>query len=845
MESGTRLGPYEIKEPLGAGGMGEAYGLHSFRAFRHVAPLLAVLLVPSCTGRDSNPPPLTAHMPLHLEEHLDAATIVGSEVPADLRQSVEWRFDEPQPGWKATTPLPFPAGIRPAAVSQMDDALQISLGSSNANPDGDLVGGVFVDVPEWNHREWAHVVIRARSSGPGSMALGFNIWDQEGHPDEGRPYPYEMAGEDETRLVGDGTVQTYQLLLEPDDPWEGLMEQVGLEIWADDPLEVDILSITVVPMDAVFAEDPAGVRHLERNNRYRRSLFVHTPAQLEYRVQVPEGGRLDTGLGTLWSEPPTTFRVTARADGGPAETLLEESYGDPGTWAQHSIDLSAYAGQAVTLSLEAESERDGSVALWGAPTLTGARTTDTPNVIFYIIDGAGAEYMSVYGYNRRTTPNIERLAAEGALFEQAYSNSSWTRPSTASFMTSLQHSVLGGAQNGFNVVPDNALTMAQHMHGAGYQTAVFTANPNAGKMSGLERGVDSFQESWTEFDYYGEGEHWRESSKYVQEAFWDWREAYPAEPYWVHFQTVDAHDDFPAVAPFGGLFVSAAQAQTREDWSERLREVGGSNPYSEAWEETGLSRPTYWSVSQGLYDEAMAHTDYQIGRLVDRLKAEGEWENTLLIVAADHSIEAAIQAETPIAMMDSLPPIWNGGRNLRPSITRIPLLFVWPGKIRGGQRFSGPAVSMIDVLPTILDLVGLPPPEVMQGQSLAPLLLGEGDVEPRPVILEEFVVDLETGEFEGWIEVIDGRWGASLEINDPWPSRPPRPAPLLLHDLWSDPYALHSVHDEHPDLVDRYTAFLEAQFEAHQALGQYFTPAEGVVLTPEQLRALRALGYIQ
>ena len=159
---------------------------------------------------------------------------------------------------------------------------------------------------------------------------------------------------------------------------------------------------------------------------------------------MPEEGRLDTGLGTLWSEPPTTFRVAVRADGEQAETLLEESHGDRGIWAQHSIDLSGYAGQVVTLSLEAESERDGSVALWGAPTLTGPRATDRPNVIFYVIDGAGAEYMSVYGYNRRTTPNIERLAAEGAVFERAYSNSSWTRPSTASFMTSLQHSVLGG-----------------------------------------------------------------------------------------------------------------------------------------------------------------------------------------------------------------------------------------------------------------------------------------------------------------------------------------------------------------------------------------------------------------
>ncbi len=135
----------------------------------------------------------------------------------------------------------------------------------------------------------------------------------------------------------------------------------------------------------------------------------------------------------------------------------------------------------------------------------------------------------------------------------------------------------------------------------------------------------------------------------------------------------------------------------------------------------------------------------------------------------------------------------------------------------------------------------------MQGQSLAPLLLGEDGWEPRPVILDEFKVDADTGELHGTIEVVDGRWGASLEIN-PDLAQPPgdrRPAPLLLYDLWNDPLALHPLNDERPDLVEKYTKFLEAQFEAHQSLAQLFTRSGEVALTPEQLRTLRALGYIQ
>jgi len=176
-------------------------------------------------------------------------------------------------------------------------------------------------------------------------------------------------------------------------------------------------------------------------------------------------------------------------------------------------------------------------------------------------------------------------------------------------------------------------------------------------------------------------------------------------------------------------------------------------------------------------------------------------------------------------------------------------MFVWPGHIEGGQRIDHP-VSMIDVLPTLLDLLGLPPADIGQGQSLAPLMSGREGWAPRPVILDEFYTDRGTGELlEGWIEVVDGRWGASLQIN-PDPNhrqlrRQPRPVPLLLYDLWNDPMALWSLHEERPDLVQKYTAFLEEQFEAHLALGQYFTPSGEVELTAEQLQTLRTLGYIR
>jgi hypothetical protein len=320
-----------------------------------------------------------------------------------------------------------------------------------------------------------------------------------------------------------------------------------------DTTALDILSIRVIPKDHLYGDPGVAAVDVAVGYQVRRALYLHPPGRLEYEVRLPEDGRLDVGLGVLHEDIPVTFRFEVRPRGEGPATVFTESYGDRDSWAQRSVDLSRYAGQRVTLALSADSEETGQVAFWGAPTVSGvSRRTEKPNVIFYVIDGAGAEYMSLYGYNRRTTPNLERLAAEGAVFERAYSNSSWTRPSNASFMTSLHHSVLGGFRGGFNTIPEDVPTMAQRLRRAGYQAAVLTPNPNAADQSDLHREVDFFRQRWPEI------EDDSESSRHLQKAFWDWRGDYPGEPYWVHFQTVDVHEDFPTVAPF-----SSSRAETQ------------------------------------------------------------------------------------------------------------------------------------------------------------------------------------------------------------------------------------------------------------------------------------------
>lgn len=792
-------------------------------------PLLAVACRPSEPHSEA-PSEIFADHPLHLEEHLAAARVEGSAVPKDLPAAVEWRFDEPRPEWKGVTPF-FP-GVAPATVTRTADALRVDLTEANRYRRRILRGWIYVDLPGWNRQDWAFLAIRARASGPvDALTLVFNRRESPGERfDEYEPF---LNRGESANLINDGAVHTYLLRADWANWWEGeaALRQLGLGISASGPAAIEILSIGLIPKEASYAKQAAGMVTEPRERLYRRALYTHAPGRIEYRVRIPRDGRLDFSLGVLRDDAPVTFRVTADDS-----TVFAETYAGRERWAQRSVDLSPWADQTITLALESHAGKPGTVALWASPTLSGAARASRPNVILYVIDAGGAEYMSAYGYNRRTTPHLERLAAEGAIFENAYSNNTWSKPSTTSFMTGLQHTVLGGYRLPSDPLPDGARTQAQILHQAGWQTGVFTSNAWCGTMSSLDRGVDFLIESIA-------GPN-SASSAELQEVFWRWREAYPGRPYWAHFQSTDVHWPWEPVAPVAGTFIGHAG---REAFYEMERKLGagsgaagrfwGLRSSPEVFEKAGIDREAYFDAVRDVYDEAMAYTDQQLGRLVERLKATGEWENTLLIVTADHG-------DWPgLGYFDDYNP-YTRVPYLNPYITRVPLVVTWPKRIAAGQRFRDP-VSLIDLMPTILDLTGQPKPDYLQGQSLASLLLKRPGWKPRPVIFDEINVDAKTGDLHGAVEIIDGRWGASLAIVQGKQEEGMDPGSrLLLYDLWNDPYCLESLHKERPDLVKKYTGILERQFREHRALAKRFAQRGEGTLNPGQLEMLKSLGYI-
>ena len=131
------------------------------RSSRIVVVRLGALLLGLALGACDDPAVLTVDMPLHLEDHLDGATIVGSEVPANPAPTVEWRFDEPQPEWRPTPSWNPPYGT--PELTQTGEGLRVTLTDRTRVPQGVLRGVMHVGLQDWDRGDWADVVIRARA----------------------------------------------------------------------------------------------------------------------------------------------------------------------------------------------------------------------------------------------------------------------------------------------------------------------------------------------------------------------------------------------------------------------------------------------------------------------------------------------------------------------------------------------------------------------------------------------------------------------------------------------------------------------------------------------------------
>ncbi|MBL8851002.1 MAG: sulfatase [Planctomycetaceae bacterium] len=349
-----------------------------------------------------------------------------------------------------------------------------------------------------------------------------------------------------------------------------------------------------------------------------------------------------------------------------------------------------------------------------------------PNVLLIVLDTVRADALGAYGAEGDSTPNLDRLAARGVLFEQAASTASWTLPATASLMTGRLPGDLSA--DWLTPLDSRPKTLAESLRDHGYLTGGMVANYKyATAETGLARGFsryDSHSYSPAEFaactavgrllffsrvlpNYGCYGDPVRRSAREINDRYLDWADSHPDRPHFAFLNYLDAHDPYAAPAPF-----DTHRPQSQDERS-LLRFWWFLERESLTADEATLARDAY--------ADCVRYLDSEIGRLIDELEARGALDNTLIVVTADHGEHFGEH------------DLWLHGNSLYEPLVHVPLIVVAPQTAPEGRRVTAP-VSTADVAATIHQLLGFPGAD-FPGRSLDPTWHGILET-PRPVYAE-------------------------------------------------------------------------------------------------------------
>jgi arylsulfatase A-like enzyme len=335
----------------------------------------------------------------------------------------------------------------------------------------------------------------------------------------------------------------------------------------------------------------------------------------------------------------------------------------------------------------------------------------SPNILVIVVDTLRADHLSAYGYARATSPNFDRIAKQGVLFENAYSASSWTLPSHASLLTG-RHLYEHADSKQFY---DGRFTnIAEAIRSDGYRTGAFSANTVFFcRAFGFGRGFLHFDDYYSSLadmavrTSYGRkfvtsvlfplgynDVPGRKRAQEVNREFLRWVDRVPRKPFFAFLNYYDVHDPYHPPQPYRTRFASL------ENPGGLLNQMVSFVP---------KLTPEQLQGERDAYDGAIAYVDLEIGKLFSDLQARGLAGNTFVMITSDHGEEFHDH--------DSL--LYHGNSLFRQEI-HVPLIFWWPGKIPTGVRLEAP-VSNASLPVTIMDLLAQAPETPFPGPSLAQL----------------------------------------------------------------------------------------------------------------------------
>lgn len=475
--------------------------------------------------------------------------------------------------------------------------------------------------------------------------------------------------------------------------------------------------------------------------------------------------------------------------------------------------------------------------------------SDRPNIILLVMDSARASNMSCYGYERTTTPNLDRLAQEGTLYEKAISTGCWTLPVHVSLFTGL-YPLSHGVTISKNALPDGFPLLAGRLNELGYETACFSNNAYVSDITNLTQQFDVVDDVWRTTNPRGikRSKMWRLRKRLEQygpvakpvialasqlqrvRAFlkrqkprkdkgarltnqkitaWLQESRDAGKPFFLFLNYMEPHEPYNPPHPYHRRFMPKRFS------SRRVAQVGNNKDVIERRSETGRYKDDL-EIIRALYDGELSYLDYRIGQLTDLLKSLNILDDTALIVTSDHG-ESLGEHEHIGHRMTLYEPL-----------IHVPLIIRYPARFSAGRRVKQ-LVSLIDLYPTMLELAGAGP-DATKLNGVYSLLDIDTLEKERPYVIAENTAPKS-------MDSVVARVVRTERYKYIWKSD----GEHELYDLWEDGRETINLIDRCPDVAGELQEQLAAWMDA---VGSERVATSEAYYESEIQEHLQKLGYV-
>jgi arylsulfatase A-like enzyme len=451
------------------------------------------------------------------------------------------------------------------------------------------------------------------------------------------------------------------------------------------------------------------------NNEVREALAATPGAVVAWPfARLRAGCSLSFGHGIYSADMgnlmPIHFTVYLRDISGKLSLLYSKSTGDDRRWIDREVSLSPFVGKSGTLIFRITCDADpagpgqpaGVIPVWSNARIVApadGSPADRPSFLWITVDTLRADHLGCYGCARPTTPFIDSLAAQGVVYEAAFSQAPWTQPSVQSMMSSQYPRPAEAKYNpneGLNRFLDirHSHLLPMEFENAGYTVAAFT----------------NIESVYAPFSYSKLGFSRSFQNSTGTENFRDWLGANGGKPFFAYVHLFGAHAPYSFVPGISTQFIDQETAKATENATENL---------SSGFLRKQQPGPEVTANLVRLYDGRILLNDQVVKYLVETLAAHGALDRTFIVITADHGEEFWEHGH------------WEHGHSYYDELLHVPLILVPPGK-NPGKRIAG-MTSLLNVAPTLLNYAGLPVPDDYRGR---PLQFREED-DADPVIYAE------------------------------------------------------------------------------------------------------------